>query len=119
MDGGESLVSRVTTDCDYASKFYGTVVNIVSLVISTAMYLVALYQINVQMANYVLLFIPASILLGAGYTVLRFLVAYKVQSKLAASTAYLAERTKDLALIKTNNAQKKEIAKGRKYFKEQ
>lgn len=119
VDGGESLVSRVTTDCDYASKFYGTVVNIVSLVISTAMYLVALYQINVQMANYVLLFIPASILLGAGYTVLRFLVAYKVQSKLAASTAYLAERTKDLALIKTNNAQKKEIAEGRKYFKEQ
>jgi ATP-binding cassette subfamily B protein AbcA/BmrA len=109
----------VTTDCDYASKFYSTVVNIVSLVISTAMYLVALYQINVQMANYVLLFIPASILLGAGYTVLRFLVAYKVQAKLAASTAYLAERTKDLALIKTNNAQKKEIAEGRKYFKEQ
>lgn len=118
-DGGESLVSRVTTDCDYASRFYSTVVNIVSLVISTAMYLVALYQINVQMANYVLLFIPVSILLGAGYTVLRFLVAYKVQSKLAASTAYLAERTKDLALIKTNNAQKKEIAEGRKYFKEQ
>lgn len=118
-DGGESLVSRVTTDCDYASKFYSTVVNVVSLVISTAMYLVALYQINVQMANYVLLFIPASILLGAGYTVLRFLVAYKVQAKLAASTAYLAERTKDLALIKTNNAQKKEIAEGRKYFKEQ
>lgn len=119
VDGGESLVSRVTTDCDYASKFYSTVVNVVSLVISTAMYLVALYQINVQMANYVLLFIPASILLGAGYTVLRFLVAYKVQAKLAASTAYLAERTKDLALIKTNNAQKKEIAEGRKYFKEQ
>lgn len=118
-DGGESLVSRVTTDCDYASKFYSTVVNIVSLVISTAMYLVALYQINVQMANYVLLFIPVSILLGAGYTVLRFLVAYKVQSKLAASTAYLAERTKELALIKTNNAQKKEIAEGRKFFKEQ
>lgn len=119
VDGGESLVSRVTTDCDYASKFYSTVVNIVSMVISTVMYLAALYQINVQMANYVLLFIPASILLGAGYTVLRFLVAYKVQSKLAASTAYLAERTKDLALIKTNNAQKKEIAEGRKYFKEQ
>ena len=119
VDGGESLVSRMTTDCDYASKFYSTVVNIVSMVISTVMYLVALYQINVQMANYVLLFIPASILLGAGYTVLRFLVAYKVQSKLAASTAYLAERTKDLALIKTNNAQKKEIAEGRKYFKEQ
>ena len=119
LDGGESLVSRVTTDCDYASKFYGTVINIATMIISTVMFLVAMYQINVQMANYVLLFIPASILLGAGYTALRFLVAYRVQAKLAASTAYLAERTKDLALIKTNNAQKKEIAEGRKFFKQQ
>lgn len=119
LDGGESLVSRVTTDCDYASKFYGTVVNIASLVISTVMYLIAMYQINVQMANYVLLFIPISIVLGAGYTVLRFLVAYRTQAKLAASTAYLAERTKDLPLIKICNAQKKEIAEGHKYFKEQ
>ncbi len=119
LDGGESLVSRVTTDCDYASKFYSTVVNITALVISTTMYLVALYRINVQMANYVLLFIPVSILLGAGYTVLRFVAAYKVQSRLAESTAYLAERTKDIALIKTNNSQKKETEQGRKYFKEQ
>lgn len=119
LDGGESLVSRVTTDCDYASKFYSTAVNIAALVISTTMYLAALYKINVQMANYVLLFIPVSMLLGVGYTVLRFMAAYKVQARLAESTAYLAERTKDIALIKTNNAQKKETAQGQKYFKEQ
>lgn len=119
LDGGESLVSRVTTDCDYASKFYSTVVNITALVISTTMYLVALYRINVQMANYVLLFIPVSILLGVVYTALRFIAAYRVQAKLSESTAYLAERTKDIALIKTNNAQMKEIAEGHKHFKEQ
>ena len=119
LDGGESMVSRVTADCDYASKFYATVAGIVGLVISTGIYLVGMYKINVQMANYVLLFIPASILLGAGYTVLRFLVGRLMQAKLASSTAYLAERTKDIALIKTSNAQKKELEEGRKYFKEQ
>ncbi len=119
LDGGESMVSRVTTDCDYASKFYSTVVSIAGIVISTAMYLTAMYQINVKMANYVLLFIPVSILLGGGYAFLRFLVGRRMQAKLAASTAYLVERTKDLPLIKTCNAQQKEIEEGRKHFKEQ
>ncbi len=119
LDGGESMVSRVTTDCDYASRFYGTVANIAGLVITTTMYLAGMYRINIRMANYVLLFIPVSILLGAGYTILRFLVGRRMQAKLAASTAYLVERTKDLPLIKTCNAQQKEILEGRKYFKEQ
>lgn len=119
QDGGESMVSRITTDCDYASKFYNTVSNIVGVVITTGMYLVGLYQINVQMANYVLLFIPASLILGAGYTMLRFLVGVKVQGSLAESTAYLVERTKDLPLIKTSNAQKKEIDEGNRHFKVQ
>lgn len=119
LDGGESMVSRVTTDCDYASKFYSTIVSIAGIVISTTMYLVAMYQINVKMANYVLLYIPVSILLGGGYAFLRFLVGRRVQAKLAASTAYLVERTKDLPLIKTCNAQQKEIEEGQKYFKEQ
>lgn len=119
LDGGESMVSRVTTDCDYASRFYGTVANIAGLVISTTMYLVGMYQLNVRMANYVLLFIPVSILLGAGYTVLRFLIGRRMQAKLAAATAYLVERTKDLPLIKTCNAQKLEIEEGRRYFKAQ
>ena len=119
LDGGEGMVSRVTADCDYASKFYITVVYIGSLTISTTMYVVGLYQINVKMANYVLIFIPVSILLGAGYTVLRFLAARRMQAMLAGTTAYLVERTKDLPLIKTSNAQNKEIAEGKLHFKAQ
>lgn len=119
LDGGESMVSRVTTDCDYASKFYTTAVSVATLVISTTMYLISMYQINAQMANYVLLFIPASILLGVGYTVLRFVVGQQVQASLSESTAYLVERTKDLPLIKVCNAQQKEIEEGKKRFREQ
>lgn len=119
QDNGEGMVSRITTDCDYASKFYNTVSNIVGLVISTGMYLVGLYQINVEMANYILLFIPASFILGTGYTVLRFIVGVKTQGSLAESTVYLVERTKDLPLIKTCNAQEKEIAEGNRHFKNQ
>lgn len=119
LDGGESMVSRITSDCEFACKFYGTVVSLGALVVNASMYLIGMYQLNVQMANYVLLFIPASVLLGAGYTVLRFLVGRMVQGKMAESTAYLVERTKDLPLIKTCNAQKKEIAEAEVHFQGQ
>ena len=119
LDGGESMVSRVTTDCDFASRFYGTVVNVATLLVSTIVYLVGMYQLNAQMANYVLLFIPVSLLLGVGYTILRFIVGHKVQANLSESTTYLVERTKDLPLIKTCNAQEKELKEGMKHFKAQ
>lgn len=118
-DGGETLVSRVTLDCDYAIKFFSTTVGIAGLAVSTTIYLVEMFSINPKMALYILLFIPASMLVGAIYTTLRFLVAQRAQAKLAQSTAYLVERTKDLALIKTCNAQEKEITQGKAYFKEQ
>lgn len=35
MDGGESLVSRVTTDCEYACNFFTNVVSIGSLLITS------------------------------------------------------------------------------------
>lgn len=118
-DGGENLVSRVTTDCEYACNFFTNVVSIVSLLATSVMYLVRLYQLNASMANYVLIFIPVSIVVGFAYTVLRFFVAQRAQGMLAGSTAYLVERTKDLPLIKTSNAQKMEIELGRQHFQKQ
>ena len=42
-DGGETLVSRVTTDCDYASKLLTTIVGLVSLAFSMVTYLTQMY----------------------------------------------------------------------------
>ena len=66
-DGGETLVSRVTTDCDYASKLLTTIVGLVSLAFSMATYLTQMYAMNVTLSNYMLLFIPFSALIGWGY----------------------------------------------------
>ena len=38
-DGGETLVSRVTTDCDFASKLLATIVDFVSIAISLVTYI--------------------------------------------------------------------------------
>ena len=119
LDGGETLVSRVTSDCEFSSKFFATVFNIVTVVISSVMYLLQMWLINRKVTAWVLLFIPACVILGGAYTLCRFLVAIKTQEKLSEATAYLAERTKDLNLIKISNAQQYELEKGGEYFKAQ
>lgn len=118
-DGGETLVSRVTTDCDYASRLFTTIVSFISLAISLGMYIFQMYALNITLSNYMLLLIPVSILIGWGYTKLMYLIAQKTQAMLASSTAYLIERTKDLALIKTSNTQSREMEEGSKRFQEQ
>lgn len=118
-DGGETLVSRVTTDCDFASKLLATIVGFVSIAISLVTYISSMYSLNVTIANYTMLLIPLSVLIGWGYAKLKFLIAQKTQAMLAQTTAYLAERTSNLALIKTSNAQELELRQGEANFQAQ
>lgn len=118
-DGGEGLVSRVTTDCDFASKLVTTAINLVTIAFSGATYIVQMYTLSVPLSNYTLLLIPLSFLIGGVYTKLKFLIAQRTQTTLAQTTAYLAERTGNLALIKTSNAQDYEMVQGEARFLEQ
>lgn len=119
MDGGETLVSRVTTDCDFASKLVTTIVSFLTGSLSSVMLIGSMYAINAAIANYMMLLIPLSILIGWGYARLKYLIAQKTQAMLALSTAYLVERTGNLPLIKTANAQGLEIRQGAACFDEQ
>ena len=119
IDGGETLVSRVTTDCDFASKLLVTVVALLGLAVSVGIYVVRMYKINARLATATLILIPISVLVGWGYARIKFLVAQKTQAMLARTTTYLVERTKSLPLIKTANAQGEEIENGKDCFDEQ
>ncbi len=66
-----------------------------------------------------MIFIPVSALLSWIFSILSYLVNFKFQGALACTTAHLVERTKDLNLVKTCNAQEIEIEKGKQFFKEQ
>lgn len=118
-DGGESLVSRVTADCDYASKLLTLAVDLLSIVLSLGLYIGKLYKLNVKMANAMMILIPISALFGWVYAKLRFVIAQKNQAMLAGTTTYLAERTHNLNLIKTSNAQQQERDNGVQHFQEQ
>lgn len=118
-EGGESLVSRVVQDCDYAGKYFEVTIAVISTLVSVSIYIVGMYKLSAKLSNYLLIFIPVSIILGWIYSILKFVTAAKFQGLIAKSTAYLVERTKDLTLIKTCNAQEREIAEGQRYFVEQ
>ncbi|MCF0135627.1 MAG: ABC transporter ATP-binding protein [Lachnospiraceae bacterium] len=118
-EGPESLVSRVTTDCDFTSNILTVAVSLVSSVISFVIYTGKLFKLNTVMTLAMLGLIPLSILIGWGYARLRFMVGQKTQTSLARTTTYLVERTKNLNLIKTSNARQEEIENGMACFDEQ
>ena len=119
MDGGETLVSRVTTDCDFASKLLATIISMVGIAIGMGIYIARMLKISKKISAAMLLLIPVSVLIGWLYAKLKFIIAQKTQAMLARTTAYLVERTKSLTLIKTANAQDEEIENGRENFDEQ
>ena len=119
QDGGEALVSRVTTDCDFASKLLTTVVSMIGIGVGMGIYISRMLKLSKEISVYMLLLIPVSVLIGWIYAKLKFIIAQKSQAMLARTTAYLVERTKSLTLIKTANAQSDEIENGRENFDEQ
>lgn len=76
-EGGESLVSRVVQDCDYAGKYFEVTLSVVSTLVSATIYIVGMYKLSARLSNYLLIFIPVSIVLGWVYSILKFVTAAK------------------------------------------
>ncbi len=119
VDGGETLVSRVTTDCDYASSLLVTVIGIITSVFTLFGYISSMLATNVQLALGILLVAPVSVIVGVVYSKGRYWLGRKTQGALANATYYLIERTKNLPLIKTSNMSQAENGKGQEVFDEQ
>lgn len=118
-DCGESLVSRVTTDCDYTSKLLTTFVEMIAVALSLVINVSKMYSLNLKLANAMVIIIPVSVIFGWGYAKLSFLFGQKTQASLASTTTYLVERTQNLNLIKTSSTQQEEIKKGLDHFQAQ
>lgn len=115
-DNGEALVSRITTDCDYASKLYSTVISLITTVVTSVGYVFSMFLLSGRLSVYMLILIPISVLAGWGYSKLMYLIAQKRQAMLSDATTYLIERTQELALVKTSNSQAREIERGKELF---
>ena len=118
-DGGETLVSRVTTDCDYASSLLVTLIGLVTSIFTMFGYIGNLYASNVTLSNATLVLIPISAVIGVLYSKAKYWVGRKTQAALADATCYLVERTKNLPLIKLSNMSGREREQGKEIFQEQ
>jgi len=119
QDGGETLVSRITTDCDYASSLITTVFGIVTAVLSLFGLVGSMLALNIKLTIGILLVIPASVIIGVLFAKAKYRLGRKTQGALASTTYYLIERTKNLPLIKLSNMSEAESKRGEEAFDEQ
>lgn len=118
-DGGETLVSRITTDCDFASALIVTVIGILTAVFSLFGYLTSMLAMNMQITLAIFVVIPVSVIVGVLFGKAKYALGRKTQAALANTTYYLIERTKNLPLIKVSNMSNVENEKGKAAFEEQ
>lgn len=118
-DGGETLVSRITTDCDYASSLLITLIGLVTSVFTLFGYITSMLATNVQLTLAIFTVIPVSIIIGILYGKAKYALGKKTQGALSDATYYLIERTKNLPLIKVANMSEVENQRGKEVFDEQ
>lgn len=118
-DLGETLVSRITTDCDQASAIITDVINIVMGLSGCIAYIIQMYALSIPLSNSVIFMLPLSLVLGYIYGKLRFITGKRNQEKLSNSTAYLIERAKGMSLIKVADTAALERKNGEKCFQDQ
>jgi ATP-binding cassette subfamily B protein AbcA/BmrA len=116
VDGGETLVSRVTTDCDYTSSLLITLVNILTLAFSLVGYVMSMMTTSSQLALPILALAPLSAVVGVFYSKARYWLGTRTQGTLSDSTYYLVERTKNLPLIKLSGTSQLEAERGGEAF---
>lgn len=119
QDRGETLVSRVTTDCDSASVLFTTILSSVALVMGSVIYIKQMYSTSVKMTSYTLLLLPLSALVGWLFGKAKYWVGQKTQLTLSNSTSFLIERVRNLRLIKASNKECLETEVGTEKFTDQ
>lgn len=116
-ESGETLVSRVTTDCNKASSYFGAIIMLISGLYGVYMAITSMYGLSPYLTIRCIILIP---IVAVG-TILAGKIVYKVTNALylsrANTTTYLLERVKNFRLVRSSNMMEKESEEGNGYFK--
>jgi ATP-binding cassette subfamily B protein AbcA/BmrA len=63
-ESGESLVSRVTTDCDKASSYISYFISLITAIYAAVIAVIRMFKIDPVLSKYALLIIPFSTIIG-------------------------------------------------------
>lgn len=116
-ESGENLVSRVTTDCNKASSYFGATIMLISGIYGVYMAVTSMYGLSPYLTIRCIILIP---IVAVG-TILSGKLYYKFTNALylsrANTTTYLLERVKNFRLVRSSNMTGKESEEGTGYFK--
>lgn len=116
QESGESLVSRITIDCNRASAFIGVIVMAVTSLYGLYLAVRSMYQFSPVLTLWCACLVP---FLALGVALAGKLV-FRAQDKLYQSrsnaTSYLLERVKNLRLVRSSNMVEAETTLGRHQF---
>ncbi len=116
-DNGNELVSRVTSDASAPSTLFSMAVSFVVCIVTSVQAFIKLYDYNTMLANYSLLIIPLTLIVCIIYGKLMYKLGVYSTVTMASSLGYLAERVRNLRLIKSAAAEMLESRKGNATFK--
>ena len=115
-ESGESLVSRITIDCNRASAFIGVVIMTITSLYGLYLAVRSMYNFSSVLTLWSACLLPV-ITVGVGLT---GKLVFKSQNRLYQSqsdtTAYLLERVKNLRLVRSSNMVEAETVLGKNQF---
>lgn len=115
-ESGESLVSRITVDCNRASAFLGVVIMTVSSLYGLYLAVRSMWDFSPALTLWSACLVPVVALGVALVGKLVFRTQNRLYQTQADTTAYLLERVKNLRLVRTSNMVEEETALGANRF---
>ncbi len=116
-ESAETMVSRITNDCDKASAFLGVIIMAVTSVYGMYLAVERMIKFSLTLTLWCACLVPV-VSIGVALTgKLEFRAQSRLYQTISDVTTYLLERVKNLRLIRTSNMQKKEIEAGRGHFR--
>ena len=118
-EGGDSLVSRVTTDCEQSADYFNISLILISAVYGGVLSVQRMYSYSPILTLYSALTVPVVLLLSWAFGRLNFYAQNKYQLAFSSALGYLVERTRNLRLIKAARTEYAEQQEGRRLFHRQ
>ena len=116
-ESGESLVSRVTTDCDQASGFIGVLIMLINSTYGLYLAVKSMYGFSAELTLWSLILVPVVAIAVSLCGRLLYKTINKFYISRSKMTEYLLERVKNLRLIRSSNMVNTETAVGNDFFK--
>lgn len=118
-EGGDELVSRITTDCSQVSVYFQIAINLVTAVYAAVIAIRQMLDYSPVLTKYAMVIIFPLIVIAGTLGCVNRIAGQKTQATFASTTGFLVELTRNLRLVKASRTEDYEEKRGKDYFQKQ